>query len=190
MLAENSRACLIVSSGLWLSQGPGAESVGGVSLAFFPGQQRWEVTSSWLPEPKLPYAGYTVVLLGLLTHPVDTRPSSMERALELAMQGLPEARGALISDPPPSVVELDWMWRPQPLEFETQVHIWSRVCRYQPAWEVGAEGRLGALPRTFETLLEWQPGQLVRQSECQQRDHLIACFQAQLAHQAWIDSGR
>lgn len=143
---------LLVSSGLWIHQGPGAEAVGGLCLLLQPGSAHWDVEG--LSAPAEFAGGYAVTVLGRLTHPIDSRPSAFEKALALALADLPAPQPG-VEVPLTGSQELDWMWQPAVEAFTPEVPVWSRVRRVQPNWKVNANGRLGPVGGSFETTLIW-----------------------------------
>lgn len=158
----DGRSVILVSTGLWIDQSPGAESVGGVCLQLTPGRAEWRVDE--LPAPEFIPPGYGVDLLALFEHPVDTRPASHAKALMLALTDLPPAEGA-----DPKVRGIPWSqrrkrleeawWRPEPVSFASPCDIWSRVRRYSPQLETGPDGRLRRLGAPVrETLLVFRRG--------------------------------
>lgn len=165
---------ILISSGLWISQAPGAECVGGLCLLLRPGSQAWELD---LPAPPDWTGSYGVSLWGRLEHPVDSRPSAFLKALELALSDLPPPSACESARPATPPAEPDWMWQPQARPFLPWCEVWSRVRRYQPAWKVDPNRRLTTVTRLDETTLVWKA--LESEPTCQgERDRLLAWDQA------------
>lgn len=126
--------------------------MGGLCLLLQPGSTHWGVEGMAAPADFA--GGYSVTLLGRLTHPVDSRPSAFERALALALSDLPAPRSG-VEVPLGGSQEPDWMWQPAIEAFTPEVPVWSRVRRVQPNWKLNASGRLGPVGGSYETTLIW-----------------------------------
>ncbi len=174
---------ILVSTGFWIDQSPGAECVAGVSLVLTPGPAEWRVANltppAWLP-PR-----YGIDLLAVFEHPVDTRPRAYERALMLAVTDLPEA-GEVDRERPrfmpwderEALLGGDW-WKPEPVAFRPPFDIWSRVRHYRPGTAEGRDGRLVRVARPVkETMLVFREGRLEPETVQAGDDHDLAWGQA------------
>ena len=172
-LAGLPESSILLSTGLWISQSPGAECVGGLCLLLRMGQA-WELN---LPAPAHWTGGYAVSLWGRLEHPVDSKPSAFLKALELALTDLPPAPVCDFPRPTNAPSESDWMWKPEARPFLPTCEVWSRVRRYQPGWKLDQNRRLAPLTRMDETTLIWKAFQPEPTSQGE-RDRLLAWDQA------------
>lgn len=158
---------IIVSSGLWLNQAPGAESVAGLCLLLRPGRTLWRVPGVDLPEYLPP--DYTIDLLVTFEHPVDTRQRSFQQAAMLALTDLPPSRS--VSAPEVDLANArartrgeHWMKNPGapgPGSVTPTFPLLSRVRRWQGGWEPeqpDERRRWGG--RLYEKELNWKANAL------------------------------
>lgn len=146
---------IVISSGLWIDQAPGAESVAGVCLLLRAGQGDWSNNGfHFCPRPTEMPAGYRVDLLATFEHPVDTREQDFQKAFRLALTDLPapvhEIHGEY-SWPYPSRDNPDWMLHPKVPESAAcpWANLLSRARRWQGCWYPRRRGHLS------QTELRW-----------------------------------
>lgn len=144
---DDRHPMVLVTSGLWFDQAPGAESVGGVCLLLRAGPTAWHPNDiPECPTPEQLPEGYRVDLLASFAHPVDTRTRDYQKALRLALSDLPEP-GKLSSEllvwANPSLRTPNWMLRPTLADNGPRVFpMASRARRWQGTWHPRRGGKL------------------------------------------------